>query len=104
MATQNSRLRLAQNGALRCHFLHRMLLKFTHPVHLGILLDPSMHQTWIDISVRLSGKIPVPREVFAPSKERIFFCTVTICSVLRAMSQCRWGNATLGLATVICFP
>jgi hypothetical protein len=59
----------AQNGALACPFLHWMLLKFTHPVHLGILLDSSMRQTWIDISARLSGEIPLPCEAFAPNTD-----------------------------------
>ena len=46
-----------------------MLLKFTHPVHLGILLDFSMRQTWVDISARLFGEIPLPCEAFAPSTD-----------------------------------
>jgi hypothetical protein len=46
-----------------------MLLKFTHPVHLGILLNSSMRQTWIDISARLSGEIPLPCEAFPPSTD-----------------------------------
>ena len=46
-----------------------MLLKFTHPVHLGILLDSSMRQTWFVILARLSGEIPLPCETFAPSTD-----------------------------------
>ena len=51
----------AENAALKNPIDHSVLLKFTHPVHLGILLDSSMRQSWIDISACLSGKFYVPR-------------------------------------------
>ena len=76
----------AQNGALACPFLHWMLLKFTHPVHLGILLDLSMRQTWIDISACLSGEIPLPCEALC-AKHRCG-CSFALSQYFPCCGQC----------------
>jgi hypothetical protein len=78
-----------------------MLLKFTHPVHLDTLLDSSMRQTWFVSQRAFPEKFPCLARPLRQTQMQMFFCTLTIFSVLRAMSRYRWENATLGLAMAI---